>query len=474
MDCKVKIDLRNPMGSKCASGLSDNGDPYFVRVSAFRVAATHISAAMLIFLFALAVFAQDKPVFQGQPPAEVVDTTTRPIAKQTRQVYSFAEDGVMFSNDFDGARLNKIERTGPNNYTILITPENSPINMSPWYAFKVWSKMKKDIFVQLTYPDFAVHRYSPQISKDGEKWKPLDDKRIREEEKGTAAFGPESRPKRITMRLRVNKKPIWVSAQELENSAKVFAWMDKMSQKPFISLSEIGKSKEGRPLKMLKIGAADSKKMMLIISRQHPPEVTGYFAMQAFVEKLADGSKLSKSFRKQWSIYAVPLMNPDGVDAGHWRHNAGGIDLNRDWTKFNQPEGLAVSEFLKKREIETGGKFYFGIDFHSTWDDIYYPMPKELKGNMPDLVYDWMENVGKTIPGYKLNIKPNERPQPAIVSRNYFYFSHGMEAIVFEIGDNTPRKFIKKKGEVGATELMKLMLARQDEHQKALAAGSKN
>jgi hypothetical protein len=35
-----------------------------------------------------------------------------------------------------------------------------------------------------------------------------------------------------------------------------------------------------------------------------------------------------------------------------------------------------------------------------------------------------------------------------------------MEAIVFEIGDNTPRDFIKKKGRVGAEEIMKLLIAR--------------
>lgn len=422
-----------------------------------------IGILVLLLAINFAVFAQDnKPVYQGQQPTQEVDTTTKPIEKQTRQVFSFEADGVYFSNDFDGARLNKIERTGENSYTISITPENAPVNMSPWYAFKVWSKKKREINVKLTYPEFAKHRYSPQISKDGRKWKPLKAKYITEEEKGTGNFGPESRPKRITMRLKVSKKPLWISAQELQNSKHVFAWTDKMARKSFISSETIGQSREGRPLRMLTIGKKDSQNMMLVISRQHPPEVTGYLAMKAFVEKISDKSNLSKRFRKDWTIYVVPLMNPDGVDEGHWRHNAGGIDLNRDWTKFNQPEGLTVSEFIKKRERETGGKFYFGIDFHSTWDDIYYPMEKKFAdSNMPNLIWDWLDNIKRAIPNYEPNIRPNDKLEPAIVSRNYFYVSHRMEAIVFEIGDNTPRKFIKKKGKVGATELMKLMLARQ-------------
>lgn len=419
-----------------------------------------------IFLCLTAAFfvsGQDqKPVFQGQPPVEAVDTTTRPIEKQWKGAFPFEADGVFFSNEFDGARLNKIERTGENSYVILITPENAPINHSPWYAFKVWSKQEKEISVKLTYPEGSRHRYNPQISRDGEKWKLLDAGNIIEEEKGAAAFGPESRPVRVTLRLNVSRKPLWVSAQELETSAQVFRWIDRMDKKSFIAQEEIGKSRQGRPLKMLKIGNPDSKKMVLVISRQHPPEVTGYFAMRAFVEKIADKSKLSKNFRKDWTVYVVPLMNPDGVAAGHWRHNDGGIDLNRDWAAFNQPETTAVREFLKKRRQETGGKFYFGIDFHSTWDDIYYPMDKKFTGNMPNLVFDWLDGIQKSIPDYKPNIRPNARLEPTLVSRNYFYAAHRMEAIVFEIGDNTSRDFIKKKGEVGATELMKLMSEKQN------------
>lgn len=423
-----------------------------------------------VFLFAVifsaSLLAQDsRPVFQGQEPAREVDTSTRPIERQTKQTFAFEADGVYFSNEFDGARLTRIERAGENNYTIFITPENEPVNMSPWYAFKVWSKRKKEIFVKLIYPEYARHRYNPQISRDGQKWKPLEAARITEEEKGTAAFGPDSRPKRAILRLEISRKPQWISAQELETSAEVFAWMDKLARKRKLKVEEIGKSAENRPLRLMTIGNRQAKNLMLVISRQHPPEVTGYFAMQAFVEIIAGKSKLAKDFRKNWAVYVVPLMNPDGVDGGHWRHNAGGIDLNRDWAAFNQPETVAVREFLKRREAESGGKFYFGIDFHSTWDDIYYPMSKNHTGNMPNLVWDWLENIKTAIPKYEPNIRPNERLEPTLVSRNYFLKAHGMEAIVFEIGDNTSREFIRKKGETGAVELMKLMQSRINSQQ---------
>lgn len=414
-----------------------------------------------LLLLAVTLFVAVPQLRWAQEPASAVDTTTRPVERQKKGTFTFDADGVSFSNEFDGARLNRVERNGERSYTITITPENEPINPSPWYAFKVWSKKKQEISVRLEYPGETRHRYDPQISRDRKKWKHLDASMIKEIDKRDGPYGPASRPKSIVMRLRISKRPLWVSAQEIVNSTDVFDWIAKTARKRKAQVEDIGRSIEGRPLRMLKFGNLASKKNIFIISRQHPPEVTGYFAMQSFVNELLNGSKLSKQFRRDWAVFVVPLMNPDGVDNGNWRHNMGGIDLNRDWTTFNQPEDKQISDFLKRHETESGGKFYFGIDFHSTWSDVYYPMAPEISGNMPGLVQAWLDNIRRSLPGYEPNIQPNSRPRPAIVSRNYFLTAHGMEAIVFEIGDNTPRDFIKTKGEVGARELMKLLLERQ-------------
>lgn len=415
---------------------------------------------LAVMLFTADVFPQQE-VFQGQPPVERIDTTSRPIERQIRKATVFSEDGVTFSNDFNGARMNSVTRTGTNSYVISIDPENAPINMSPWYAFQVWGRRSAEISVTLVYPDFARHRYSPLISTNGEKWKPLDKERISDIEPGSGRFGPESRPKGVELRLKIGRKPIWISAQELNTSAQVFRWMDERARKHRLRIEEIGKSVEGRPIRMMAFGNLQSRNNILIISRQHPPEVTGYFAMQAFVDSLLSNSRLAKDFRKDWAIFVMPLINPDGVDNGHWRHNAGGIDLNRDWTAFNQPETKAVSDFINRRKQENGGRFYFGIDFHSTWDDIYYPMAPGFDSHMPGLMEEWLDSLKAGLPGYNPNIRPNSRLEPAIVSRNYFLASHGMEAIVYEIGDNTTRDFIKKKGKVGADQLMRLLMERK-------------
>lgn len=415
---------------------------------------------VLLYLLAIPFLYGQEQRFQGQPPVNAVPTASKPVQKQWKGQFDFPRQGITFSNAFDGARLNGIAQNNDSTYTILVTSENTPINTSPWYAFKVWGKQHQTIDLWLTYQVGTKHRYYPKLSHDGEKWAALDSLRYEEIGKGDKGFGPGALPEKVRMRLEVGPDTLWVAGQELENSSMVNRWMDGISQKKFVSKSTLGKSYEGRNLNMLSIGNTESKNMIMIISRQHPPEVTGYLAMRSFVETLASDTRLAKRFRKQFAVYVVPLMNPDGVDNGFWRHNSGGVDLNRDWANFNQPETTAVKEFMESMVKKKKGKFYFGIDFHSTWDDIYYTVDPELTGNMPNLVPTWLDHVKARIEGYDPNIKPNGDLVPTTVSRNYFFVEHGAEALVFEVGDNTPRDFLREKAVKAAEELMALMLER--------------
>lgn len=420
------------------------------------------NSLLILSLLALSQIAAQTPKFQGQPPIQIVDTDSKPIQAQWKRNFDFKTPAVSFSNDFDGARLNGILQQNDSTYSALITSENSPINMSPWYAFKVWAAQKQTIHVVLTYQEHAKHRYYPKLSSNGAHWSPIDSTNYTEYDKGDEAFGAGALPVSVSLRLAVGPDTLWVAGQELETSKQVRSWADSMAQKEYIQRTTIGNSTQNRPIELLSIGDTSTKNMLMVISRQHPPEVTGYLAMKAFVATLSEDSKLARKFRKKFTTYVVPLMNPDGVDNGHWRHNAGGIDLNRDWAQFNQPETRAVKTFMEAKIEETKGKFYFGIDFHSTWDDIYYTVDPKLEGNMPNLVYDWLDEIKRQIPDYDPNIKPNENIIPTTVSRNYFFAAYGAEALVFEIGDNTPRPFIKEKGRISANVLMEMMLKQLD------------
>jgi len=409
-----------------------------------------------LILIVLASFlgCKQEKQWKGQEPIKKVSTLTVPIQKQYKGVFAIG-DGVFISNDYSGARMNGVARSNDTLISVLITSENSPINPSPWYGFKIWSETEKELYVKLTYNEDAFHRYFPKLSEDGVTWTPLDSLKYQSVKK---IWNEREMAESITMQLSVSTDTLWISAQELITSSVVDTWTDKLLANSFVSKSVIGESNEGRPINLLKIGASDDQKMIMTISRQHPPEVTGFLAMQAFIEALCADTDLAKRFRASYNTYMVPLVNPDGADNGHWRHNYGGIDLNRDWENFNQPETRAIRNFMQQKVEETGGKFVFGADFHSTWEDIFYTINPELKGNMPGLVPNVIGGLADEFPGYTPNIRPSPGTGSKINSTAFFFHEFGAESFTYEVGDSTPREFVRKKGEITAQKLMEELL----------------
>jgi len=402
--------------------------------------------APLLFLILLFACKSTKQ-WEGQGPIQVVPTENREVTFQEKQVFR-TPSGVHFSNDFEGARLNGVEQVNDTLFRLEILPENTPINPSPWYAFKLWSEDSKDLWLEFTYGETGFHRYYPKVSQDGLEFNLVD---------SVDFVSAGERPKTAMLKVKSGADTLWVAAQDLVGTHDVEAWKDDLEKLSFVSTEIIGKSTQGRNLEVLKIGSAGDKEMLMVISQQHPPEVTGYLAMKAFVETIIEDSPEAKKFRSKYNLYLMPQMNPDGVANGHWRHNAGGVDTNRDWVNLNQPEVQALTGFMESKVEETGGQFIFAADFHSTWEDIFYTINEDLKGNRPGLIPKLIKRSSKKIPDYVPNIRPTETNQRSVTSNSYFFFVHRAESMTFEVGDNTPRDLIKQKGESTARELMRLL-----------------
>jgi hypothetical protein len=446
----LKLDIRNKINTFDRITISQQ----------IKFSMNKIFSILLLFITLSAFSQTSKPKFEGQATTstEKVDTRNHAIIPQWRGQQTLGN--ITFDNDFDGARLNGITQNNDTLYTAIIAAENYPINPSPWYAFKVSSKAPKTIWVHLTYLN-AKHRYFPKISRDGKTWQVVDStdcKLVKGPEAKNQSFQENALSESAYVRINVDTKTTWIAAQELMTSPIVKEWTKDILKNKFVSSSIIGKSPQNRPFECLRIGEDKSdSKIMLVIGRLHPPEVTGQFALQAFVEALCTDSETAKKFRKEYTVYVVPMMNPDGVDNGHWRHNTGGIDLNRDWADFNQPETQIVRDFLRKKLDGTQRKLYFGIDFHSTWDDIFYTNITEKPSNMDGLIKRWFDSLGQAIPTYKVNARAS-KPASAAISKAFFNKDFNAEALVYEVGDNTSRDFTKLKSKTAAESLMRLSL----------------
>ncbi len=120
----------------------------------------------IVLIGLLTISACKDKQWAGQESIKRVETTSKPIQKQWKGIFEM-ENATYASNNFNGARLNGIIRNNDTLITVLITPENTPINESPWYAFKLWAEEEQEIYLRITYPEGIKHRYLPKISHDG-------------------------------------------------------------------------------------------------------------------------------------------------------------------------------------------------------------------------------------------------------------------------------------------------------------------
>ncbi len=407
---------------------------------------SHIKNTVLIVILSVLLIGCGSSKLQTFELPDPKDTTTREITYQEKKEY-IIDETVFADNLFDGARLNDFKKIDESTFQVTILPENEPINDSPYYAFRIWAKEKSEIKLQLNYP-VAKHRYWPKISSDGKNWTPIDSTKFKLIDNGVNA----------ELSLTIDENKLWVAAQELNTSTDATNWAKSLATHNDVRFSVIGKSKLNRDLIALDIfnDAAKKKDVIVIISRQHPPEVTGYLAMQSFVEEILNDSRLSVDFRNKYRVLVFPMINPDGVDLGHWRHNTGGIDLNRDWAYYRQTEVNTIVNYIVDVTNKSKNEVILGLDFHSTQKDLYYSFTDDLHSVIYPFKDYWISGIDTAIPNYTPDDQPFAIGQP--ISKAWFFNQFNAESITYEIGDETARDFIKLKAEVAAREMMKLLI----------------
>ena len=358
------------------------------------------------------------------------------------------DGAVRFDKSFESGRFAQCRQLAPDHFELTLVPENTPINHSPWYAFTVASTTPQSIKVTLNYSHHK-HRYWPKTSEDRRQWQRLSKDR----------FDISSDSKQATLTLDVDTSPLWVSAQPILDNRDYQQWLDRqVAAAPWLILSELGRSVEGRPLMMLQSQSGDDAPLMVFLGRQHPPEVTGALAMLTFVERLLADDPLAVAFRKQFNLLIVPNMNPDGVAAGNWRHNSHGVDLNRDWGPFAQPETRQVNAVIER--LTQTAPLWNMLDFHSTSKDIFYTQTDHAHSHFPHFTREWLAAIDDHTTDFVVLRKDGHNPDLP-TSKTYFYELHKVPAITYEMGDETSPGKIDEVAHAAAEQYMKQWLARR-------------
>lgn len=353
---------------------------------------------------------------------------------------------LTIESQFPGARANGCRREGPDSYAVRIEPEDLPINPSPWYAFQVHAPHTRSVTLTLRYAH-SRHRYAPKLSYDGTNWFAIESERMRVSANGTEA----------SFRVVIGPQPLWVAAQELLTNADYAVWMrDLVDGKPHLHRLTLGSSLEGRRIQMIESQSLETQHgTIVLVGRQHPPEVTGAIALRAFTEELFGYSSEATAFRKRYKVVVIPNLNPDGVEHGNWRHNQGGVDLNRDWGPFTQPETRLMRDLLAQLASDESKPLRLVLDFHSTWYDVMYTQRDDELTIPENFTAKWIAAIQRRLPDYALRRDARNSGVPSV--RTYAYAQYGVPSITYEVGDRSNREATRAVARETSAALMEVL-----------------
>ncbi len=357
---------------------------------------------------------------------------------------------VQLLSDFDGARANNCEKGGVHNFGISISPEATPINPSPWYAFDLEAHSASRVGVEVRY-EASRHRYHPKIKLPGDTWRPLSPDRVKLSEDGTSA--------KLTLDLPIGRTRI--AAQELLDTSERVGWMQGLADRHNLRVTEIGRSVENRPVLALESGRhLAGQPLIIILGGQHPPEVPGTLGLRSFVETLYSSDDLTDQFLSSVHLIVIPELNPDGIAKGHWRLNAGLTDINRDWGAFEQPETRAARGAIETA-VSRGSKPFLLLDFHATRRTIFYTPPDDFNLDPPNLTRDWFAGIRAYWDG-EMPARSAKHTAGHPTAKTWFAETYGAPGITLEFADDAPRSEISAFAGASARALRDLIANKSD------------
>ncbi len=319
---------------------------------------------------------------------------------------------------------------------VTIRPENQPINPSPWYGLVVRNAGGGETQVTLRY-DGGRHRYAPWQGQPGADIARLAPQRV--------AVAPDGRSATISLpaapvQLLIAQPPASVDGVLAPFEARVRAGQ--------LQRLDVGHSIARRPIATYWHRPPAPRGTIVLITRQHPPETTGPQAFARFTDLVLGDSAAARAFRANHALMFVPLANPDGFVMGHWRHNLGGTDLNRDWGPFTQPETRALGAAMV--QAAQAAPILAVIDFHSTQRDVVYAPPRPAG---PDLGEAMLQAIAADLDGASIRIDRAHNPGNGVL-KSWARDRFGVGALTWEVGDDSPAERTRRLAEAAANALM--------------------
>ena len=223
---------------------------------------------------------------------------------------------------------------------------NSPNRASNHVLFQVNAKAGSDVVLKIQFFDeiWNGNRVPSQslvknyhISSDGKVWKIIPAEMI---EKGHK------------VKIHMDSDKIYVAGMEPYRISDLEKLKNDIQGNALVEIKPIGKTVEGRPLEIIRIGKEDVPFRVFIRARAHPWEAGGNWVVQGLIRNLLESKNKELRYLDKYCVYILPMANMDGVARGYTRFNSLGMDLNRGMNRpadpTLSPENVAFESWMKE------------------------------------------------------------------------------------------------------------------------------
>ncbi len=129
---------------------------------------------------------------------------------------------------------------------------------------------------------------------------------------------------------------------------------------PHLSVGVLTKTRKGRPVTLLQVGnPGPGIQAVLVTARHHACESMASYVLEGFLKEALSDSPAGAAFRQRYVLYAVPMVDVDGVQEGDQGKGRRPHDHNRDYGwRSRYPEVQAIQQLARRKRVE------LALDFH--------------------------------------------------------------------------------------------------------------
>lgn len=351
------------------------------------------------------------------------------------------DDAIAFDSNLECGNAVDFQRVADGEYSFRIRPDTNSDDRQ-WFLFRVRHAAGVPLKFHILGTDatnIPVHweHSLPVASSDGGRtWRHIDGPTSHANNVFTFQHVPRSAEERIAFHDVYGYS---------EHRAAVARW----SSHPAVSQRVLGQSIEGRDIDLLRITespAGSRPRGIWITCRQHAGETSSSYTLEGFMAWLLSAEAEAVALRRNAVVNLVPMVNPDGVEAGNYRDNIAGVNLNRIWNETDLatcPEVHHIQGAIT-RWVEEGNRYDLYLDLHSDsegWCHYCFYAGESMR---PPLYAHperygadsrrFVDAVARRVPeDFDPNQGASDSDLPGLARTNQM-LTHGVMSVIFEAG----------------------------------------